>query len=184
MAVNDKESKDVEEEGDPEEAHDSDCPHETQNNCSTCNKNDDHGVVDAEDLDKPGSLGGEAVQKNGDEADMEESNNQANTEDDDEYVENIHACESHINFLQNVFRRDAAVARLARLGDAGECRGADVELGEVLEGGQGHLPDHDGPGQPVAAGAGSCRPAPAVTGRYRGTFHSAGVMCCSAMCCM
>ena len=146
MAVDDEESKDVEEEGDPEEADNFDCPHETQNTCSTRTKTDDHGVVDAEDLDKSGSLGGEAVQENGDEADMDH----ANTEDDDEYAENIHATENHINYLQDVFRRGAAVVRLAILGDVGKCRGADVKLGEVCEGGEGHLPDHEDACQPQA----------------------------------
>ena len=61
MAVDDKESKEVEEEGDPEETDNYDWPNETQNNCSNRTKIDDCGKVEAEDLDKPGSFGGEAV---------------------------------------------------------------------------------------------------------------------------
>ena len=76
-----------EEEGYPVEGRDG----ETQNNCSNGTKTDDQGVVDTEDLNKAGLLGGEAVQENRDEADEEESGEQADTETDDKSVENISA---------------------------------------------------------------------------------------------
>ena len=99
MAVDDKESKEVEEEGDPEENDNYDWPNETQNNCSNRTKIDECGKVEAEDLDKPGSFGGEAVQENRCEADLEEYRDQASTNDDDECFDNISATESHVHFL-------------------------------------------------------------------------------------
>ena len=126
MAVDDDKSNEVEKEGDPAKADNIDCHRETQNACSTRTKTDDHGVVDAEDFDKPGLLGGEAVQENGEEADMEESSNQANTEDDDEYVEKIHVTESP------------------------DVKLLEVRRGEDGEGGQGHLPEYEGSGEPQA----------------------------------
>ena len=126
MAVDDDKFNEVEKEGDPAKADNIDCHCETQNTCSTRTKTDDHGVVDAEDFDKPGLLGGEAVQENGDEADLEESSSQANTVDDDEYVEKIHVTESP------------------------DVKLLEVRRGEVGKGRQGHLPDHKGSGQPQA----------------------------------
>ena len=137
VAVNAEESNKVEEERDPVEADNFGRAHDSQNNCSNRTKTDEHAVVDAEYFDKPGSLVGETMQEKGDEDNLEESSNQANTEDqaDDEYVENIHATETHINLLQEVFRIGAAVVGLPRVGVGGECRGAYVELWEVPDGG-------------------------------------------------
>ena len=123
VGVDDDESKEVKEEGDPVKAVNSGHDHETENNCNNRTKTDDHGVEDAEYLDKPGALSSETVQEDGGETNPKETENQANTEADDEYLEYVathsfdltRRFENLVNSIQDVFRRVAAVVRLPGL---------------------------------------------------------------------